>query len=81
MYDPNNNVMVPLSPELREKFANPDAVLTETEKVQRNWAQFHEGERISIKGVLFYVHEIGESRMVLKFVTAANRLKPDTVAA
>jgi hypothetical protein len=34
---------------------------------QRNWTKFHEGEELSIKGIPMYIHEIGETRMVLKF--------------
>lgn len=66
MHDPHNNVMVPVSAELAKAFAGPESELTPAQRVQRDWTRFQEGELISIKGVMFYVHEIGESRMVLK---------------
>jgi hypothetical protein len=66
MHDPVNNRLVAVTPALAGKFAGPESELTPTERVQRDWTRFNEGELISIKGVMFYVHEIGESRMVLK---------------
>jgi hypothetical protein len=35
---------------------------------QRTWTRFQEGEELTVKGIKMRVHEIGESRMVLKFV-------------
>jgi hypothetical protein len=66
MYDPGANKFRPIPPELASKFAGPVEHLTPVERVQRDWTKFEEGEHISIKGVLFYVHEIGSSRLVLK---------------
>lgn len=66
MHDPVNNRFVPLSSELANKFDDPNAQLTETEKVQRQWTRFSEGETVNVKGINFRVHEIGESRLILK---------------
>jgi hypothetical protein len=68
MHCPDSNTLQPISDELAKKFADPNATLTPVERVQRDWTRFEEGEGIVIKGVLFRVHEIGESRMVLKLV-------------
>lgn len=66
MYSPQDNRLVPISDELAKKFDDPNAKLTETEKVQRQWTRFSEGETVNVKGVNFRVHEIGESRLILK---------------
>lgn len=66
MYDPSERQMYPIDPELAKKFASGEG-LTEREKVQRDWTRFEEGEVIQVKGVNMRVHEIGESRLVLKF--------------
>jgi hypothetical protein len=66
MHDPVNNRFVPISDELAAKFADPKAQLTDTEKVQREWTRFAEGETVNLKGINFRVHEIGESRLILK---------------
>lgn len=56
MYDPHERMMRP-APEDETKMT-PE---------QRTWTRFHEGEMVSVKGVSMRVHEIGESRLVLKF--------------
>lgn len=56
MYDPNERIMRPV-PEDETKLT-PE---------QRAWTRFQEGEPVSVKGVSMIVHEIGESRLVLKF--------------
>lgn len=66
MYNPDAKQFTPIPPELAAKFDGPVEHLTPAERVQRDWTRFQEGELISIKGVLFYVHEIGETRLVLK---------------
>lgn len=66
MYDAGNNAFVPINPELAAKFANPDAVLTATEAIQRTWTRFSEGETVTVKGIEFRVDEISERRLVLK---------------
>ncbi len=66
MYDPSQNRIVPISDELAAKFADPEAQLTPRERTQREWTRFSEGETVNVKGVNFRVHEIGESRLVLK---------------
>lgn len=66
MYDAGNNRFVPLDPTLAAKLDDPDAVLTEPEKIQRGWTRFAEGETVEVKGIKFRVHEIGESRLILK---------------
>lgn len=53
MHDPHENKFVPV----------PDNPTPE----QRNWTRFQQGEIVSVKGVSLRVHEIGESRIVLKF--------------
>lgn len=37
---------------------------------KRNWTRFTEGEHVDLKGIIFRVHEVGESRIVLKPVKA-----------
>lgn len=66
MHDPVNNRFIPISDELAKKFADSNAQLTETERVQRQWTRFSEGETVNVKGINFRVHEIGESRLILK---------------
>ena len=66
MYSPDSNSFIPLDAQLSAKFANPEAVLTATEKIQRTWTRFSEGETIEVKGIRFSVDEIGERRLVLK---------------
>lgn len=56
MYDPHEKVMRPVP--VDETAMTPE---------QRTWTRFNEGEIISIKGINMRVHEIGESRLVLKF--------------
>jgi hypothetical protein len=67
MYDPQEKRMVPMSEELKAKFASGDDNLTPAERIQRDWTRFEEGEVIQVKGIAMRVHEIGESRLVLKF--------------
>ena len=57
MFDPGERVMRPV-PEDESKLTS----------AQRTWTRFQEGEVLDIKGIKMRVHEIGESRMVLKFV-------------
>jgi len=57
MFDPGENVMRPVPED--ESTLTPE---------QRTWTRFQEGEVLDIKGIKMRVHEIGESRMVLKFV-------------
>jgi hypothetical protein len=52
MYDPDNNKFVPAD--------------SGTPSQQRDWTKFSEGDTVRIKDVLFRVHEVGESRLVLK---------------
>lgn len=54
-YNPDANVFEPLP-------ANEAEIPNE----KRAWARFTEGETVEMKGVRFRVHEIGESRIVLK---------------
>lgn len=56
MYDPNERVMR-LVPEDETKLT----------PAQREWTRFEQGEIIHVKGIAMRVHEIGESRLVLKF--------------
>lgn len=56
MFDPNNKVMVPVPSDL-----------TKLTPQQRTWTRFQEGERVNLKGVDMRIHEIGETRLVLKF--------------
>jgi len=57
MFDPVERVMRPV-PEDESKLTS----------AQRTWTRFQEGEVLDIKGIKMRVHEIGESRMILKFV-------------
>jgi AMMECR1 domain-containing protein len=66
MYNPEGNRFEPIDPELLKKFNGDVAVLTPTEKVQRDWTRFQEGEKVDLKGISFKVDEVGESRIVLK---------------
>lgn len=36
------------------------------QKLTRDWTKFTEDEHVLLKGVVFRVHEVGESRLVLK---------------
>ena len=56
MFDPHERTMRPV----------PEDETTMTPE-QRNWTRFQEGETLLVKGVAMRVHEIGESRLVLKF--------------
>lgn len=56
MYDPSEKIMRPVPED--ETTLKPE---------QRKWTRFEEGEVIDVKGVNMIVHEIGESRLVLKF--------------
>jgi hypothetical protein len=38
-----------------------------TEEQKRDWKQFDKGEIVEIKGIRFRVHDLGQSRLVLKF--------------
>lgn len=71
MYDPQQNNFVPLTPELAAKFDKPETELTPTERIQREWTRFSEGETVEVKGIKFRVHEIGESRLILKPIDKA----------
>jgi len=55
-----------IHPELAAKFADQSAILTPQERKMREWTQFQEGEEVTLKGITFRVHEIGETRLVLK---------------
>ena len=57
MFDPNERIMRPVPED--------ESTLTPN---QRTWTRFEEGEELMVKGIKMRVHEIGESRMVLKFV-------------
>ena len=63
--------MVPLSHDFMAKLNDPNAQLTETEKVQREWTRFSEGETVTLKGINFRISEIGESRLILKPINKA----------
>jgi hypothetical protein len=56
MYDPDEKIMRPV----------PEDKTTMTAE-QRNWTRFKEGEIVHVKGIPMRIHEIGESRLVLKF--------------
>lgn len=56
MFDPNEKVM--------RQVPENETGLT---KEQRSWTKFQEGEEVQVKGVTMRIHEIGESRVVLKF--------------
>lgn len=56
MYDPSEKIMRPVPED--ETTLKPE---------QRKWTRFQEGEAIDVKGISMIVHEIGESRLVLKF--------------
>ena len=60
-YDPGSNELRPLD--------NP----AEVEEFRKNSPQFlfAQGEQITVKGVVFRVHEIDENRLILKPVKAA----------
>lgn len=55
-----------IHPELAAKFADNFATLTPQEQKMRDWTSFYEGEEVNLKGITFRVHEIGETRLVLK---------------
>ncbi len=69
MVNPQNpSQFIPLSEsdikEYKSPFARPvDQAIVDS----RHWPRFSEGEVITIKGIAFRVHEIGETRLVLKF--------------
>jgi len=71
MYDPHNGKFVPLDEQTAKAFDDPNVTLTETQKVQREWTRFAEGETIEVKGIKFRVDEIGEQRLVLKPINKA----------
>lgn len=54
-YNPDQNVFEPLA-----------AQEADIPVAKRHWTRFQEGETLELKGILFRVHEIGESRIVLK---------------
>jgi hypothetical protein len=56
LYDPHENKLVPVDESAIATLPHP----------QRDWARFEEGETFILKGIAFKVHEIGESRIVLK---------------
>lgn len=56
MFDPSERIMKPIPED--------ESTLTPS---QRDWTRFQEGETINVKGINMRVHEIGESRIVLKF--------------
>lgn len=68
MVDPHNQRFEPVTTEMAESFKKPADEVTPEQRAKREWTRFEEGERVSIKGVLFYIHEIGETRLVLKLV-------------
>jgi hypothetical protein len=80
MFDPGEKVMRPVPKD--ESTLTPE---------QRTWTRFQEGEELIVKGIKMRVHEIGESRMVLKFAVlvlllavpsfAQQKTAPDSPAA
>lgn len=54
-YNPDANTFEPLP-------ANEADIPAE----KRHWTRFQEGETLEVKGILFRVWEVGESRIVLK---------------
>jgi hypothetical protein len=56
MYDPHENKFVPVDESAIATLPHP----------QRDWTRFQEGETVDLKGISFNVHEVGESRIVLK---------------
>jgi hypothetical protein len=56
MFDPKEKVMVPVPKD--------ESTLTPQ---QRTWLRFQEGEKVLVKGIAMRIHEVGESRIVLKF--------------
>lgn len=70
MYNPEGNRFEPIDPELLKKFVSGQG-LTPTETTQRDWTRFQEGETVDLKGISFKVHEVGESRIVLKPIKKA----------
>lgn len=50
---------------------NPDTkqferITDENKDRTRDWTKFTEGELVYLKSIAFYVHEVGESRLILK---------------
>jgi hypothetical protein len=37
------------------------------ERIKRDWTEFTIGEEITLKGIEFKVHDVGDQRLVLKF--------------
>ncbi len=70
-YCPEENKLVPFSDEQMVRFNDPAAQLTPTEKIQRSWTRFAEGETVNVKGINFRIHEIGETRLILKPINKA----------
>jgi hypothetical protein len=52
--------------ELREKLNAMDPAIRKAE--QPKWRMFEIGEILEAKGIRFRVHEVGDQRLVLKFV-------------
>ena len=66
MHNPESNTFVRLTDEMKKAFSQPPTQLTEQQRKEREWTRFEEGEIVSLKGVLMAVHEIGETRLVLR---------------
>lgn len=41
------------------------------ERPLREWTQFQLGEEITVKGIVFRVHDVSDQRLVLKFARKA----------
>lgn len=53
-----------MNPETHKLERLPDEMASTDRR--RSWTQFIEGEIVTLKGIAFFVHEIGTSRIVLK---------------
>jgi hypothetical protein len=71
MYSEQEHKFIHLDEHLAAKFDDPTAKLTEHQKIQREWTRFAEGETVEVKGVHFRIHEIGETRLILKPIDKA----------
>jgi hypothetical protein len=70
MVGPDQSRFHQMTPELADQFLKAPLEVPEAQSPTRNWTRFDEGETVFIKGVGFRVHEIGETRMVLKLINA-----------
>lgn len=53
MYDPNENKFVPV----KETPVTPE---------NQTWTRFEEGELVTMKGIVFKITEVGETRLILR---------------